>query len=176
MKNTLLIVSIAALMTVGIAEAKPGGSCPCADNASAQSAEKGKGPRGAERHEFMKKFDTDADGQLSETEREAAREVMFERMALKRFDADGDGVLSDTERAEAEAFRAEREQRLLSKFDADGDGELSLEERKAAREEMKGKFAGRGPRGPREPGAHQGPPRSNELPADEGMPAYGDEI
>jgi hypothetical protein len=59
---------------------------------------------------------------------------------LERFDADGDGELSETERAAArsamEERRAEMRRRVLERFDADGDGQLSEDERQAARRHM----------------------------------------
>lgn len=83
---------------------------------------------------------------------------------LERFDTDGDGVLSDSEREAArEARRAEREahhQAMLAKYDADGDGALSEEERQAASEAegipMLGRGGPRDGRGPEEGGGRMG--------------------
>lgn len=122
------------------------------------------------REEMLKQFDTDGDGKLSEEERGAAMEYRFEQMALRRFDKDGDGQLNEKERAEAEAFKAEREAKLLEKFDADGDGELSKEERAAARKAMQRQMGKERPQGSGGKGGKggpanrdQGPPRSDEL-------------
>ncbi|MEO0795515.1 MAG: hypothetical protein AAFX93_10145 [Verrucomicrobiota bacterium] len=118
---------------------------------------------GQERQErLLEEFDLDGNGELDESERQAAQEARFERMAINRFDSDGDGVLSDTERAEAEAFQAERKEKMLERFDADGNGELDQEERRKARRVMQrhmnkngaGKGGGEG---------RQGPPRSSEY-------------
>lgn len=111
------------------------------------------------RKDFMDRFDTDGDGELSEAEREVMREemrarreeMMLERMT-ERFDADGDGVLNEEERlnaeAELEARRMEREVRMIERFDSDGDGVLSDAENQAAREQFnRGRGGDRGPGG-----------------------------
>ena len=59
---------------------------------------------------------------------------------LKKFDKDGDGKLSEEERAEArKSFSGGRPPRppaaLIKKFDKDGDGKLNEKERAALREE-----------------------------------------
>jgi len=94
---------------------------------------------------FMERFDTDGDGTISDSERDAMRQSMremrdqrqLERMT-ERFDADGDGVLNEEERlnaeAEIEARRMERQIRMVERFDADGDGVLSDAENQAARD------------------------------------------
>ena len=99
------------------------------------------------REDFMARFDTDGDGEISEEEREAIREAfqaqrrerMLERMT-ERFDADGDGELNDEERlaaeAELEARDIERRARMVERFDTDGDGQLSDAENQAAREQF----------------------------------------
>ena len=117
--------------------------------AHAQKEKKG-GPGHKLPKEVIEKFDTDGDGKLNETEREAAKAAREEMMAarkaemLEKFDADGDGELSDTEKEAAkEAMKA----KMLEKFDADGDGELSKEERATMREEM-GPRGGPGGKGP----------------------------
>lgn len=96
-------------------------------------------PGGPRKERMMEKFDTDKDGQLSETERAAAKTEMQARKAadLKIYDKDGDGELSKEERqALGEAKRAERHAEVLKKYDADKDGVLSEEERAKVREEM----------------------------------------
>ncbi len=119
----------------------------------------GPGPAGEgrpSREEIMKRFDTDGDGVLSDTEREAMRAAMPPRRGgprgerpsreemTKRFDTDGDGVLNEEERAAMQASidarRAERQQRrqeMLKRFDADGDGQLSDAERQTMRETLR---------------------------------------
>ncbi|WP_309399581.1 EF-hand domain-containing protein [Cerasicoccus maritimus] len=127
----------------------------------------GQRPDRPSREEILTQFDADGDGKLSETEREAAREFHMEQMALRRFDADGDGALSEEERSKYEAFKSEREAKMLDRFDADGDGVLSDEERQTAREafqQRRGKRQGPpngGGRGPAD--SNQGPPRSTDL-------------
>lgn len=87
-------------------------------------------PCGKERREaILKKFDTDGDGKLNETERASLQEERKQKKAerIAKYDTDGDGKLSKEERKAAmDAFRAE--------YDTDGDGKLSKEERKAAHE------------------------------------------
>lgn len=63
---------------------------------------------------------------------------------IARFDTDGDGKLSDSERQAARAARGkkvgaggpqnpERMKKIIARFDSDGDGKLSESERQAAR-------------------------------------------
>ncbi len=70
---------------------------------------------------------------------------------LDRFDKDGDGKLSETEAQAAREMMEKRKERggelkkkMLERFDADGDGKLSEEERQAAREAMKKRRGGKG--------------------------------
>ncbi|HHN78753.1 MAG TPA: hypothetical protein ENK11_08810 [Phycisphaerales bacterium] len=135
--------------------------------------------RQSRRRAWMTRFDTDGDGQISESEREAMRaemiarreEFMLRRMT-DRFDADGDGVLNDDERAEAEAElavrRAERRARILERFDTDGDGTISDQERQS----MRGRFGVRdvGP----EAVARYDANGDGELDLDESYDAYLD--
>jgi hypothetical protein len=96
-------------------------------------------PGGPRKERILEKFDADKDGQLSESERAAAKAEMEARKAadLKAYDKDGDGELSKAERqALGEAKRAERHAEILKKYDADKDGVLSEEERAKVREEM----------------------------------------
>jgi Ca2+-binding EF-hand superfamily protein len=78
---------------------------------------KGPGSRGMFREEMIKRFDQDGNGELSDTERQAAREEMRKQWKArgekmreeftKRFDKDGDGKLNDAEKAEAQKARGE---------------------------------------------------------------------
>ncbi|USN98850.1 MAG: hypothetical protein H6810_11930 [Phycisphaeraceae bacterium] len=127
----------------------------------------------ARRQDFMARFDTDGDGQISDSEREAIRAEMDQRrrdFMLRRmtdqFDKDGDGQLNDAERAEAEAEmearRIEREAMMLARFDTDGDGQISDAERQAARDSWR---RDRGPGGDRADGAPGD--RPSDQPADQ---------
>lgn len=107
------------------------------------------------RAEMLARFDKDGDGELSEEERQAAREAMRaereqrrQQFLLERYDKDGDGVLNEAEtkameedqariEAEREARRAEMQQRALEAYDTDGDGQLSEEERRAANQQRR---------------------------------------
>ena len=104
---TVLALTLAPLLGSGVAAA----------------ADETPPPHGKMRDRMVEKFDADGDGQLSEDERDKAREA-WQR---KRFDADNDGKLSDEEQAAAEAARAKH----MGEFDKDGDGQLSEDERKA---------------------------------------------
>jgi Ca2+-binding EF-hand superfamily protein len=104
--------------------------------------------REARREEFIKKFDTDGDGKLSEAEKEAAREQfprmdhgrhgreMHQRM-LEKYDANKNGQLDPEEREVARRDREARREEFMKRFDSDGDGKLSDSEREAARAEMR---------------------------------------
>lgn len=92
--------------------------------------------KGGRRAQAIKKFDTDGDGKLSETERKAARASMQKSMkarVLAKYDTDKDGKLSDEEKAEVKKAMQERKANAIAKYDTDGDGELSDEEKTAAR-------------------------------------------
>lgn len=119
---------------------------------------KGPPPRGAkdeERHEHMlERFDEDGDGELSEKEREAAKESLLSKWGdrgerkrqhlLEKYDADGDGELSDEERAKArKSFEKRRlltneylkkaKEKFMADFDSDLDGEFNAEEMQEAK-------------------------------------------
>jgi Ca2+-binding EF-hand superfamily protein len=81
------------------------------------------------RKERMAKLDTDGDGEISDQEREAARDVRQKSM-LDRFDKNKDGTLDETERAE---IRRERSAEMHKRLDRDGDGTLTLDELKQSR-------------------------------------------
>jgi Ca2+-binding EF-hand superfamily protein len=56
---------------------------------------------------------------------------------LEKFDTNKDGTLDETEREAARAFQKERKEKMLEKFDTNKDGKLDEAERKAAREARK---------------------------------------
>lgn len=58
------------------------------------------GAHGRGRAKLLEKFDTNNDGTIDESERQAARQSMRAKV-LERFDADKDGKLNETERAAA---------------------------------------------------------------------------
>jgi len=109
---------------------------------------------GLDHEGVMERYDSDGDGELSDSEGDAvwdARQDRFEAHNKQRarmwhrllclYDSDADGELSDDERAVMhEDFSARCEvmhERLLEEFDADGDGELSESERETARETLR---------------------------------------
>ncbi len=98
------------------------------------------------KQKMLEKFDADGDGQLSDSEKQTARQQFEEKKAqmreefekrkteiLGKYDADGDGKLSEQER---ENFKADKKQEILEKYDTDGDGQLNEAEKKTAREEF----------------------------------------
>ncbi len=109
-----------------------------AEGAEGRRGQRGDAPRMDP--ELLKQFDTDGDGQLSETEREAVKAHMEAKKAafIKKYDLDADGELNEDETAAMKASIKEKMEAmkadLLTKFDADGDGKLTGEERKAAGE------------------------------------------
>ncbi|MFG0307444.1 MAG: GC-type dockerin domain-anchored protein [Phycisphaerales bacterium JB040] len=76
-------------------------------------------------------------------EREARREEWRQR-AVDRYDLDGDGELSDIEREIARESAQEQgreyRERMTQQFDSDGDGELSGDERAAAFDHVRSMF------------------------------------
>jgi len=175
--KTFTTILLSGLFAVSIAQAESAAGVPCdkdgADSAQQRPDRQGKGERQGNRpsrEQLLERFDSDGDGQLSDTERQAAREFRQQAMMLRRFDGDGDGSLSADEQAQADAFIAERQARVLERFDADGDGILSDEERQQARQAMRRHVQNNqskhgGQRGPN----RSGPPRSDEM--DANLPA-----
>ena len=121
-----------------------------------------RGPRGGgggfDREAFMKEFDKDKDGKLSEKEREAARAAMMKRMKeraearFKEQDANDDGVLSLEEFKKGNERLGDRAEEIFKRMNTDGKDGLTMEEVAKARQA----------RGPRRggPGAERGgPPR-----------------
>jgi len=91
-------------------------------------AAKGKGGMKPDRRAAMlKQFDTDNDGKLSKTEKEAMRAARQQKMAemVKQFDKNGDGKLDD---AEKQAMIEARKQKAQAGKKAKGKGK-----RKAAK-------------------------------------------
>lgn len=91
--------------------------------------------KGALKEIVLERFDTDGDGTLSESEREAAkaeREARREEFSALRnsYDVNGDGELDETER---EAFKAAAKEVIIKNFDSDGDGVLSETEQAAVK-------------------------------------------
>lgn len=173
-KNLSISLLSATVISVALAaepkrETVPG--TPLEAPAPAENKGWGRGEPGRPNAALMKRFDKNGDGQLDETERQAARaavaQVEAKRPAgplreevLRRFDRDGDGQLNDTERAAFEQAREEMKrkagpgdgklrERLIKQFDRDGDGKLNADEEAAARAEMQKRRAG----GKKPPGA-----------------------
>jgi hypothetical protein len=106
--------------------------------------------------EIIKRYDTNRDGKLDETEVAAVKESMLmadqekreerrERAQnradewLKEFDKNGDGKLDDAEKAAMEATvraRMEKRPQVMKRLDTDGDGKLSDAEWAAGRDKI----------------------------------------
>jgi Ca2+-binding EF-hand superfamily protein len=106
----------------------PGGDQPRTEGNQSRRRGNDGGDRGGDRAareaEFLKKYDKDGDGRLSDEERSAGRRAEFE--AWKERNPE-EAARFEERRAEFEKRRAE----FLQKYDKDGNGELSDEERNA---------------------------------------------
>ncbi len=128
----LMGLMVIAMSTTVLVDARPEGR-------------KGRGsdedrPRRPSREQILEKYDTNKDGQLSESERE---QIKADHQARGERGRRGPG-----------GFDGERPSRedILAKFDKDGDGSLNKEERAAAldaRGVHHGESGGRGPGGER---------------------------
>lgn len=89
--------------------------------------------------EWIKEYDKDGDGKLSDAERQAmqAKRKARQQEVLAKYDKDGDGKLSDAERQvmakEHPVVDSEMHKAMIAKYDADGDGQLNAEEARKAR-------------------------------------------
>jgi Ca2+-binding EF-hand superfamily protein len=98
----------------------------------------------------IERFDSDGDGDLSETERAAIVEEFGDpadrlQILMSVYDTDDSGSL---EASELEAVKTDLEarceslrERLLERFDTNGDGTLDATEREAARQALRERFA-----------------------------------
>lgn len=122
-----------------------------AEGAPGEGMPAGRGPGGFNPQELLKQYDTNGDGELDETEREAVRTAMQARFAQGGFGGRG----------------GNREE-MMKRFDKNGDGQIDEEERAAMRES----FGGRGERGERggrgNRGEGQGPGQGRQRPSENG--------
>lgn len=145
--KTKLFLATAALLTSGVF------------TQISLAADEAPPPGRPSREEMIKRFDTNGDGKLDQTEREALRAEMeknrgagpedragpggpLRERAIERFDKDGDGKLNEAERAEL-ASRP----RAMERIDTNKDGKISDEEWAAARDHLRER-RGEGPGAP----------------------------
>ncbi len=125
------------------------GTCSFASAADKPKRPDGPGTGHEVPPEVLKKFDTNGDGKLDETERKAMY-VAIKAEMLKKFDTNGDGKLDEAERQAMQTEIEARHKALLDKYDANKNGKLDPEEIQAARaagEKIPPMF-GHGPWGP----------------------------
>lgn len=91
------------------------------------------------RQQRMAELDKDGDGQISDAERDAAREVRVAE-TKRRLDTNNDGKLTLDELRDARGFRGFGDQ--LDTIDADGNGEISAAELKKAMDERRASMWG----------------------------------
>ena len=102
MRRIITAFALATFLCAGSAFAgeapKKKGECP---HAKKPQAQKKVPSREAMKAAFMKKFDKDGDGKISDEEKAAIKKAFEARKAafMKKFDKDGDGKLSDEEKA-----------------------------------------------------------------------------
>ncbi|MBT3202541.1 MAG: hypothetical protein HN350_21795 [Phycisphaerales bacterium] len=95
------------------------------------------------RKDWVKKYDSDGDGELSETESKAAREKVaaeFKELRDKwtsKWDTDKDGKLSEAERTEMRESMRSRAADIKKEIDTDDDGKISMDERRAFFDKLK---------------------------------------
>lgn len=109
-KQTVSLITLAMIGTAFCAAAQPGG-----------------GANSDMKTKILEKFDTDGDGQISESERAVLRETMQEKGGRKR---------GSRMNGKSGKMNQERSTKMQDKFDTDGDGELSEAERTAMRAKM----------------------------------------
>tara|TARA_R110000737_G_scaffold2923_10_gene9342 strand:- start:132115 stop:133089 length:975 start_codon:yes stop_codon:yes gene_type:complete len=127
-------------------EAQPRDLQPARGNGRGEGEGRG-GRRGGfeQMEQRLMQFDTDGDGILDESERDAMVAAMRKRMT-DRFDADGDGIVSIEEQfAARRAFMLDsrRGEQMKERFDADGDGQLNEAETAAMNADLDARDAER---------------------------------
>ncbi|MBE6418407.1 MAG: hypothetical protein E7033_08105 [Akkermansiaceae bacterium] len=158
MNKTIIISLLAALPVLAQQESPATKDMPVPPNApqARHWGAAGEMPQRPDRKDFHKKmlekFDTDQDGQLSDTEKEAMKAEMqkHREKGHNRPNAPHGPRGNNEGRPSREDFQ----KKMLEKFDADQDGQLSDTEKEAMKAEMqkhrgKGHPGKRGQRGPR---------------------------
>ncbi len=111
------------------------------------------GDRQARFQEMVKKYDSNGDGQLDDSERTAMQATMEKLRGemMQKYDTNGDGQLDDNERQARDASR-------LQQYDSNGDGQIDEQERAAMPEYERVRGSRRGGGGPGGPGGFGGGP------------------
>jgi hypothetical protein len=132
MKMHNLLVTLACLMAASL-----GSSLAYADGNQPGGKGAGRGrPSPEQMQKIIAKFDTDGDGKLNETERQAAK-------AARGTGRPGGNIPGGKGPGGSDGPNPDLMKKVLEKFDMDGDGKLNAAERQAARA-AKGTFGGTG--------------------------------
>ena len=91
---------------------------------------------------LLARFDTDGDGQLSDAERQAARDALEQRFGRGHHRGHGDAGVADDHDGESPRDRRER---VAGRFDRDGNGRLDRGEQHAFGEHLRGCVRGEHP-------------------------------
>ncbi len=194
MKKSILIILTAALPL--LAQEAPGTEPQTAPEGAKPAWNKQARPgKGGKR--FVEKYDTNKDGQLDDSEKQAMKDAFKARQAeaeakmaegrqkfMEKFDANKDGKLDEQEKeamkmgmkSDMEARRAEMQKKMLEKFDTNGDGQLDEQEKEAMKAKGRGPMGeGKGPGANNKRGHWQGPrtkmPRNPKDAEKAGKPA-----
>ena len=115
---------------------------------------------------LLDRFDTDGDGELSDAERQAARDALEERFGRGRGRGRdrGDAGVDDDDGES----RRDRRERAAGRFDRDGDGSLNRGERRAFGDHLRGCVRGENPVDPGDEPAEPVDPGEEEPAPDAG--------
>jgi len=101
-------------------------------------------PQRPSREQILRHFDADGDGQLSESERQAAREQLSQRRDQQSERGRRDGFQGEQRQGGQQGQRSDRRgppPEVMERFDIDGDGRLNETEHRAARADLESRRA-----------------------------------